>query len=219
MQFMYRSFKWAVVAALVAGLAACATKEPILKATAAVAKETQRTEQVFSKVEDARKEAIPLYRRVSGLWISDRFVSSNSMQELPEAFAKTFVLRERKPLTISDVAEVIRARTGLNVILQGELIGANTFHVDHVGSVKSLVESVTSRQGMTWEWRDNTLLIQQSQIQTFVVNRSGLGALKAASGGTGAAAGASNRIDPWKDLTDAIKVISPNARHRGQQAC
>jgi predicted small lipoprotein YifL len=212
MQFMYRSFKWAVVAALVAGLAACATKEPILKATAAVAKETQRTEQVFSKVEDARKEAIPLYRRVSGLWISDRFVSSNSMQELPEAFAKTFVLRERKPLTISDVAEVIRARTGLNVILQGELIGANTFHVDHVGSVKSLVESVTSRQGMTWEWRDNTLLIQQSQIQTFVVNRSGLGALKAASGGTGAAAGASNRIDPWKDLTDAIKVISPNAR-------
>jgi hypothetical protein len=189
------------------GLNGCATHEPIEKAKAGVATQTARTQEVFAKVDDARKEVIPAYRRVSGLWLSDRFVSGNTFQDLPAAFNQNFVLRERKALTVSDVAEVIRARTGINVILQGELIGAGSIHVDHVGSLRSLVESVTSRQGMSWEWRDNTLLIQQSQVQTFVVNRSGLAALKAAAG-----AGATSAIDPWKDLTEAIRVISPTAR-------
>lgn len=211
MQFIHKASKLSgkllTILTLVAGLAACTTYGSIEKTTSAVDKQTKRVEQVFAKVDDSRKANVPLYRRVSGLWLSDRTVESNSLQDLPPIFSKIFTLRERRPLTISDIAEVLRARTGLNVILQGEKIGSDTFFVDHIGDVKSLVESVTSRQGMTWEWRDNTLLIQQSQIQTFTVNRSGLGPLKAAAGGA-----ASTRIDPWKDLTDSIRVVSPTAR-------
>lgn len=199
--------KLLTIVGLVAAVAGCTTYGSIEKTNSNVEKQTKRVEEVFAKVDDSKKAVIPPYRRVAGLWLSDRTVESNSMQDLPPAFSKTFVLRERKPLTISDVAELLRARTGLNVILQGEKMGSDTFFVDHIGSVKSLVDSVISRQGMTWEFRDGALMIQQSAIQTFTVNRSGLGPLKAAAGGASSA-----RIDPWKDLTDAIRVVSPTSR-------
>lgn len=196
---------------LAIGLSACSTQAPIERAQKNVEASTLRSNEVFGKTEVAKKEVVPVYKRVPGLWISDRFVPSNSVQELPAEFDRKFTLRERRPLTIGDVAEIIRARAGISVTLQGEQIVAAPFQVDHVGSLKSLIDSVTSRQGMTWEWRDGGLKIQQSDVKTFVVNRPGMGALKASSGGAGGGA-SGGRIDPFKDLVDAIKVVSPTAR-------
>lgn len=190
------------IALAAVSMTACTTYGTIEKANTSVAVQEKRTIEVFAKTTEQAKVVVPSYKRVPGLWISDRTVDAN-VQVLPSSFDVGFVLRERKPLSLGDVAELLRSRTGLNVIITGERLSTDTFFVDHVGSVKSLIDSVTSKAGVTWSWQDNTLLIQQSVVRTFAVNRSGIKDLKSAS---------SSRIDAWKELVDGIQVISPTAK-------
>lgn len=177
-----------------------------------------------AKIEE-RKAEIPLYQRVSGLWISDRVVAQSASQRLPAQFDKQFVLREQGALTLSDIVDAIRASTGMNIALQGEPLGLATqrYPIDHIGSLQALLDAASARTGVTWSWENNTVVIQQSIARTFPVRRAGIEAVKVAAtnSATSSSAGAatsstssspSGLVDPFAELSAAIKVISPSAR-------
>jgi hypothetical protein len=192
------------IVAVTLALTGCVTTGTAIRsAQDKVGKEQQKMDRVLATVEESKVAAVPHYKRVSGLWLSDRVVTGQTDADLPKVFDTKVVLRDRRRLNVADVAEFIRSKTGVNVVLVGEQIGSDAFTVDHVGTVQELLDSVTSRLAMTWQWQDNTLMIQQSQVQTFTVRQAGLSSIGSSSAG---------RLDPWAEIQNAIRTISPNSR-------
>ena len=209
-----------VAAMLCVALTSACTTEKYATAT------TEKVQATQVQVDDGRsqilerKASIPVYQRVPGLWISDRVVSQTSSQRLPTEFEEQFVLREQAALTLADIADAIRASTGFSIALQGEPIGLadQRFAIDHIGSLRSLLDSVASRTGVSWSWEGKTIVILQSVAQTFPVHRAGIDPVKAVTL-TGAANTSSNSAgsatpppDPYAELVAAIRVISPKSR-------
>lgn len=193
---------------LVLGTVGCTTTASIDATKKTVVDSRQRVENITAKIEGQKLVDVPLYLRVPGLWISDRVLPRSTAQRLPAVFNKQYVLREQNPLTISDVADIIRSSTGLNVMLHGDAIGSQRSPVDSVSSLAALLDSSTSRFGMTWQWLDGSIQIQQSVVRTFVIDRPGIEAVSATTLGSPKVVAK----DAWADILDAIRVVAPHAR-------
>lgn len=220
---MFKKISLLVAAAAV--LAGCATQSFDERAKVIVDGTTTRGKEVTQKIE-GRATPLPIYEKVPGLWISDRVVTKASGQRLPPVFDRPFALREQQPLTLADIADAIRASTGLTVAIQGDSLGLvpERLAVDHSGSLRSLLDTTAARLGVLWSWEDGRLLVTQSVIKTIPIRRSGIEQVTAvfsaptgsSSGGGGARGGAGGGSaqgrDPWTELDAAIKAIAPNVR-------
>lgn len=194
------------VAICAATLSACTTPGVIATTQNVVSNTEDRVGQITNQIESRKLDDVPLYLRVPGLWFSDRVLPRSTAQRLPPVFEQTFVLREQNQLAITDVADIVRANTGLTILVNGDAIGTQRVTVDSVTSLKSLLDSTTSRFGMTWQYLDNAIQIQQSVVRTFVIDRPGFDSISVSSGAKTVAK------DPWAELLDAIRVAAPRAR-------
>src|ERR1035437_1818171 len=206
-----RSILQLLMALAVFSLVGCATTHSIEATKKVMVATDKKIEDTTATIDSKKLVEIPLYQRVPGLWISDRVLPRSAAQRLPAVFDKKFVLRERTPLTISDVADIVRASTGINVIVNGDAVAPTRSTVDSVTSLKALLDSATSRFGMTWQWLDGSIQIQQSVVRTFTIDRPGFEPVVAAPVG-GATAAKVTTKDPWSDILDAIRGVAPRAR-------
>lgn len=198
-----------LLAACVVILSACTTQGVISTTQQAVSNTETRVGQITANLEARKLDEVPLYQRVPGMWFSDRVLPRSTAQRMPPVFDQNFVLREQTTLAITDVADIIRAHTGLTILINGDAIGSQRIGVDSVTSLKSLLDSTTSRFGMTWQYLDDAIQIQQSVVRTFVIDRPGFDTITVGSAGGAAKAGSK---DPWTDILDAIRVVAPRAR-------
>jgi hypothetical protein len=197
-----------VVTLLALALAGCGTTRLIEGTQATTNAAAASFKDAVSQIE-ARKADTPLYERVNGLWLSSRALPKTTGMQLPVGFTKQFVLRDQLTMSIPDLADAIRTNTSINVLVHGDSVGllSRRYSMDHVGTLAALLDSTAARTGITWEFKDNAIQIQQSVAKTFVLDRAGIDAVKLAGAASGSSSGGTG-LNVWTELSAGITTVA-----------
>lgn len=184
-------------------LGGCAVHE-VQRETAVAADNVTSVVNAVSATTTARLKAeAPLYTRVRGLWVSARSTAMQPAEALPAVFERPVVYKSTNPVTIASFAKTIQQLARVNVQLVGEARQPTFVHIEHEGSLRSLLAVGAERLGVAYRWADGNLEIIQSEAKTYPIMRVAQDA-----GGVG-----SRPVrDPYAEIEGTLKVIAPTAR-------
>lgn len=171
-------------------------------------------------------------------------LSLDNKQNLPSIFNKRVVANDQTPKSKSELASFITKLTGVRVIIQQDIVdsvdqgqGQPDYAINEViytGSVKGLLDHVTSRLNLSWKYEGDTVEIYKYETKMFTLDAlSGVNTItanlntKSSSQSSSQAAGAessagaesgqettiNNTVNIWEQVGNAIQtVLSENEK-------
>ena len=168
----------------------------------------------------------PFYGNRGSLNDDDRAKRHNRGTPLPDEFQQDLgvEIMSKVPVDIDTVRTIITGATGLDVVLRTtyptqtgviEVPVSGTLLVDHRGPLSSLLDRVGSRFDLSWSFDGSSIRFDRMVNVAYDVplppTSGTLGAevTGVRTGTSSISSGKSVKVDPWAEITDALKQVVP----------
>ncbi|MCY4141986.1 MAG: hypothetical protein OXF56_27440 [Rhodobacteraceae bacterium] len=222
------ALRFLTAAGLLASLAGCETFRIADQRADSLASEAARHRGLLASQQRGGVVKInqPFYGNRGSLNDDDRAKRHNRGTPLPDEFQQDLgvEIMTKVPVDIDTVRTIITGATGLDVVLRTtyptqtgviEVPVSGTLLVDHRGPLSSLLDRVGSRFDLSWSFDGSSIRFDRMVNVAYDVplppTSGTLGAevTGVRTGTSSISSGKSVKVDPWAEITDALKQVVP----------